>query len=78
MYLLSNYVIEFQKHGLPNAHILVTLHKNDIPKNPKEFDNFFQAQIPDKNKEPKLFQAVSDHMLHNCQQKSCVLCNRKM
>ena len=68
----KTYVIEFQKRGLPHAHILVILHKDDAPKGVEDFDKFFKAEIPDPIQEPKLYQAVSNHMLHLCKEPGCI------
>jgi hypothetical protein len=43
-------VIEFQQRGLPHAHILIIMDKNDRPITPKQFDELFQATIPDEKK----------------------------
>lgn len=57
-------VIEFQKRGLPHAHILLILDGPDKPKTPEDYNNIVRAELPDKDKEPKLFEAVVQHMLH--------------
>ncbi len=43
-------VVEFQFQGLPHAHILIILDPNDRPISPHQYDNLFQATIPDKKK----------------------------
>lgn len=56
------YTIEFQKRGLPHAHLLVTLHPHDKSKTPEHIDKFISAEIP---KEKDLKQLVLDHyMVH--------------
>ena len=40
------YTIEWQKRGLPHAHILVWLKKNNI--SPNEIDAFISAEFPDE------------------------------
>jgi hypothetical protein len=42
------YVIEFQKRGLPHAHILLTLAKEDKMITAKEVDAVISAQFPDE------------------------------
>lgn len=46
------YVIEFQKRGLPYAHMLVWLHPDDRPKNIERIDELVSAEIPDKDSDP--------------------------
>ena len=70
-------VIEFQQRGLPHAHILIIMDKNDRPITPDHFDKLFQATIPDPKKEPLLFKRVSDHHTHDCGLKFCLNDNGK-
>ena len=42
------YTIEFQKRGLPHAHILLILHKDSKPRTPEAVDRMVCAEIPDK------------------------------
>ena len=55
------YSIEWQKRGLPHAHILIWL-KNKI--RPDQIDYCIRAELPDETEDPVLFQIVSRHMLH--------------
>jgi len=57
------YVVEFQKRGLPHAHILLILHPADKP-HPDTYDEFVSAEIPDPTRNPKLFESVGKHMMH--------------
>ena len=41
------HVIEFQKKGLPHAHILMILAFEDRPNSPEDFDNLICAEISD-------------------------------
>ena len=63
------YVIEFQKRGLPHAHILIILHPDSKPnKVPAKIDKMISAQIPDPETNPILFKLVKKHMIHGpCQ-----------
>ena len=55
------YSIEWQKRGLPHAHILIWL-VDKIRSN--QIDSCISAELPDANADPLLFQVVSKHMLH--------------
>ncbi|MGD0510892.1 MAG: flagellar filament capping protein FliD, partial [Candidatus Micrarchaeaceae archaeon] len=55
------YSIEWQKRGLPHAHILIWL-VDKIRSN--QIDSCISAELPDVNADPALFQVVSKHMLH--------------
>ena len=57
-------VVEFQKRGLPHAHILLILDGPDKPRSPDDYDQFVRAELPDVEKEPELYKAVVEHMLH--------------
>ncbi|XP_076927916.1 uncharacterized protein LOC143591651 [Bidens hawaiensis] len=57
------YVIEFQKRGLPHAHILIMYPQYKI-KNPDHYDKVVCAEIPDKRRHPKLHELVVKHMMH--------------
>ena len=41
------YVIEFQKRGLPHAHILLWFASSDKPRTPDDIDRWISAEIPD-------------------------------
>ncbi|XP_021771182.1 uncharacterized protein LOC110735317 [Chenopodium quinoa] len=58
------YVIEFQKRGLPHAHILITLAPEDKPKCPEDIDVIISAKIPDKDRDPLTYETVTKNMLH--------------
>ena len=51
---------------------MVILDPNDRPVCSEDFDNLFQATIPDKDKEPLLFSLVSDHHVHDCEKGNCI------
>lgn len=55
------YTIEWQKRGLPHAHILVWLvHKIT----PNDIDSIISAEIPDLTVDPILFEVVKSNMIH--------------
>ncbi|XP_072081071.1 uncharacterized protein [Arachis hypogaea] len=58
------YTIEFQKRGLPHAHILLFLHKDDKYPIAKDIDRIISAEIPDKKTDADYFEAVKKHMMH--------------
>ncbi|XP_031096827.1 uncharacterized protein LOC116001065 [Ipomoea triloba] len=58
------YTIEFQKRGLPHAHILLFL-ANIERSNPIQFmDTVISAEIPNKTVDQQYFNAVEEFMLH--------------
>ena len=58
------YTIEFQKRGLPHAHVLFTLFNDEKLRNPADIDSIISAEIPNRNHHPLLFQTVSSSMIH--------------
>lgn len=58
------YTIEFQKRGLPHAHILITLHQDDKFTSTEKIDRVVSAEIPDKNLNPTLHEIVTRCMMH--------------
>ncbi|XP_057758184.1 uncharacterized protein LOC130977398 [Arachis stenosperma] len=58
------YTIEFQKHGLPYAHILVFLHRDDKYPTVDDIDRIISTEIPDKDRDPLYYEAVEKHMMH--------------
>lgn len=58
------YTIEFQKRGLPHAHILIFLHPQFKHPNPDGIDKIISAELPDEQVEPELFKIVSSFMIH--------------
>ena len=48
------YTIEFQKMGLPHAHIILILSKASVLRTPFDIDRLVTAEIPNPNKEPEL------------------------
>ncbi|XP_042954753.1 uncharacterized protein LOC122291181 [Carya illinoinensis] len=58
------YVIEHQKRGLPHAHFLIILQRDWKLYAPESFDEIVSAEIPDKNTNLHLHNAVINHMMH--------------
>ena len=55
------YSIEWQKRGLPHVHLLIWL-VNKLRS--VQIDSFISAEIPDPNKDIKLYNLVKTHMIH--------------
>ena len=58
------YTIEFQKRGLPHAHILVFLRPEFRCLHPNQIDKIISAEIPDKHSDPNLYAIVASLMIH--------------
>ncbi|XP_028753423.1 uncharacterized protein LOC114713014, partial [Neltuma alba] len=58
------YTIEFQKRGLPHAHIILFLEHDDKPRTPEDVDKLICAEIPDKELDPELYELVGNYMIH--------------
>ncbi|XP_062006831.1 uncharacterized protein LOC133723982 isoform X2 [Rosa rugosa] len=56
--------IEFQKRGLPHAHMLFWLTRNYKCYTATDIDSIISAELPDKNTNPELFKIVSEFMIH--------------
>jgi hypothetical protein len=57
------FTIEFQKHGLPHAHIIVLL-KKDRPWDAAMVDTFISAQLPNPTNDLIGYEAVYSVMVH--------------
>ena len=58
------HVIEFQKRGLPHAHILLILDANDKPRNADDYDKIVCAEIPDPDNQKELHDIVVKNLMH--------------
>ncbi|XP_058742589.1 uncharacterized protein LOC131625469 [Vicia villosa] len=58
------YTIEFQKRGLPHAHILIFLHPSSKYPTPADIDRIISAEIPNKDTDEELYNLVKSHMIH--------------
>lgn len=57
------YTVEFQKRGLPHAHILLWLEGVNKLHTTKEIDRVISAEIPHPQLYPKLHLVVSTYMM---------------
>lgn len=70
--LRSNF-FEFQKRGLPHAHIILIVDPAYRPRTAADVDAVVYAETPDRNEDPLLWETVTTSMLHgHCDnQKPC-------
>ena len=52
------YVVEFQKRGLPHAHILLILESSDKLRTPEHVDTIISTEIPDRAQYTELYETV--------------------
>ena len=57
-------VVEWQKRGLPHAHMLLILQDADKLRTVDDYDSIVQAYLPDQQEHPRLFEAVQKYMVH--------------
>ncbi|XP_058776863.1 uncharacterized protein LOC131651212 [Vicia villosa] len=58
------YTIEFQKRGLPHAHILLFMHPESKCPSPEDINNIISAEIPSEDDDMQLYHLVKTHMIH--------------
>ena len=58
------HVIEFQKRGLPHAHMLFILRSEDKVRTSSDIDSIVCAEIPHQDTEPELFHTIRSSMIH--------------
>ncbi|KAL6512382.1 hypothetical protein OROHE_019994 [Orobanche hederae] len=58
------YTVEFQKRGLPHAHIFLFLHRDNKIPSPTDVDHIISAEIPSNTDNQKLYEAVKSFMIH--------------
>lgn len=62
-YLAYIWVLEYQKQGLPHAHIVLWLKNEDFFLMPDNIDKIIPAHISDADEDPKLIQTMKN-MVH--------------
>ncbi|KAF7835362.1 uncharacterized protein G2W53_010221 [Senna tora] len=60
----DTHTIEFQKRGLPYAHILLWLAPEDKLATTSQIDSIIFAEIPNPNANPILYEVVKSFMIH--------------
>ncbi|XP_076881629.1 uncharacterized protein LOC143529807 [Bidens hawaiensis] len=72
-YMLQNYLdamslfvytVEFQKRGLPHAHLCLFMNANHKLPTVDHVDPFISTEIPDKNADQELYYLVKEFMIH--------------
>ena len=58
------WVVEYQKRGMPHAHILLLLHDDCKLKTVDEYDKVISAEIPNPSTHPRLHSIIRDRMIH--------------
>lgn len=59
------YTIEFQKRGLPHAHMLFIIHPDDRLNTPEDVDNAVSAELLSKEDDNYLYTIVKSSMIHD-------------
>ena len=67
------HVVEFQKRGLPHAHILVTLKDGYKLTTVNDIDKFTSAEIPDIEIYPVLYNIVVHNIIHGSCDIRCIV-----
>ncbi|XP_035837083.1 uncharacterized protein LOC110892468 [Helianthus annuus] len=58
------YTIEFQKRGLPHAHLCLFMEPEFKLPTVDHVDSFISAEIPNRDEDPELFILVKEYMIH--------------
>ncbi|WVZ78244.1 LOW QUALITY PROTEIN: hypothetical protein U9M48_025987 [Paspalum notatum var. saurae] len=58
------HTVEFQKRGLPHAHIILWVAQDTSQPSPAFIDKFISAEIPDPDEDPLGYALVAEHMIH--------------
>jgi len=63
VHILGMYTVEFQKRGLPHAHILLWLSDSNKLENAKHIDQVISIELPHPDRYPKLSKVVQTYMM---------------
>ncbi|CAA7024783.1 unnamed protein product [Microthlaspi erraticum] len=63
-YIAALHTVEFQKQGLPHAHMLIWLKRETTIPTPDEVNKIISAELPNKEEDPIGFELVEKHMMH--------------
>ncbi|CAN7087727.1 unnamed protein product, partial [Brassica oleracea var. botrytis] len=55
---------QFQKRGLPHAHILLWFGNSSRTPSSEEVDEIISAELPNKEEDPEAYNLVTKHMIH--------------
>ena len=70
--LAYTWVIEFQKRGLPHAHLLLIVRPEDKIRTTQDVDKRIVAELPDPEKQPELARIISRSQIHGpCGARNC-------
>ncbi|XP_048622775.1 uncharacterized protein LOC106427373 [Brassica napus] len=72
-YTATLHRIEFQKRGLPHAHILLWFGNSSRTPSLEEVDEIISAELPNKEEDPEAYNLVTKHMIHG----PCGVSNQK-
>ena len=61
--IAHTFVVEFQKRGLPHAHILLIMKEEDRPKSADHYDATVTAEFSD---DPEVRKVQAEFMIHLC------------
>jgi hypothetical protein len=64
IFIIVLYTIEFQKRGLPHAHILIFLKDGTICHDTSIIDKLISVEIPNKVADPIGYTSVQNYMIH--------------
>jgi hypothetical protein len=62
--IVKIWVIEFQKRGLPHAHILLILDEASKLRTAEDYNSMVLAEIPDPIRHPEAYDTVTSCMVH--------------
>ncbi|ORY96028.1 hypothetical protein BCR41DRAFT_402185 [Lobosporangium transversale] len=62
--IVYNWVVEFQKPGLPHQHLFIILDDGSKPRTVDDINSIVSAEIPDRHSAPLAHEAVISHMIH--------------